>query len=911
MADQIEIDQLVDQIKSLVSALGETSKTGATKVDAANNKLIAAIGQLVISLNKSSKSTAASQKSMDRFLKEIDDAVKAQEEQTKVVEERKKAEEELNRAHEEALKLNTLSNEERKKQIAEDKKQSAFESLAAKTKADARSKEQKNWADVMNSMGSTATVGGLLKDKFEAMGGTSLGATAGLRLMSGVIEGVTAGLVEYGKAVYKGEIGAAGAAKGVKTFTNTLGTVAQALGGFLLLVPGAQALGVGLIAAGTAAKTFGEVTEELATVSDRLYNNYQDLSRVGVTAGDGMIGLADSARKLGYGIDEGEFGLKKFNALIGKSSQDLALLSGSALQGRLRLADIGEDFARGPFGRSLQNMGMSVDTINEGLVGYLALQSRVGQSQNKTVEQLRKGASAYLVEMDGLTKLTGIQRQELEDNINKARAIEQFRAKVDAMRATGDKDLIDRADQLERTYAVLAKQAPAYAQGFAESVTGIYRSKEAQQFLLTIEQGTGVVRKLTTQGIRAEEALGLIYGQAKITATQFRTLAEAGAFNEALGNYAQLSDLSARAGISMDEATKIIKEAQAKQQKGAEGATGAATDLRSQTMATRDAMQGLVLKGINPATEALGKLTGVVNKITGITPSAAAPTPSGAAPGGNRLGRAAARKRAEIAGIEQPGAAVPPGRRAEIAGIEQPGEAVPPGGSAARLKGAAAKNLNPGNLRFAGQAGATLGAGGFAKFETVDEGLVALANQINLYLTGKSASGQRDTVASLISVYAPPNENQTKDYIEKVAKFMGLKPDDKIGRDPATMAKLMTAIIGVENFGDPSKGYNYRSGVQASVAQVLGVDPSKIGKFRTGGIATGPSSGYVAQLHGTEAIIPMPNGQSIKVDMPDFSNSMSQQVQAMSAQITRLDELVSLMRNQNNISSKILQVSQA
>ena len=37
--------------------------------------------------------------------------------------------------------------------------------------------------------------------------------------------------------------------------------------------------------------------------------------------------------------------------------------------------------------------------------------------------------------------------------------------------------------------------------------------------------------------------------------------------------------------------------------------------------------------------------------------------------------------------------------------------------------------------------------------------------------------------------------------------------------------------------------------------------------FSQGGIASGPSGGYPAMLHGTEAIVPLPNGRSIPVEM--------------------------------------------
>ena len=37
--------------------------------------------------------------------------------------------------------------------------------------------------------------------------------------------------------------------------------------------------------------------------------------------------------------------------------------------------------------------------------------------------------------------------------------------------------------------------------------------------------------------------------------------------------------------------------------------------------------------------------------------------------------------------------------------------------------------------------------------------------------------------------------------------------------------------------------------------------------YSTGGIASGPQSGYPAMLHGTEAVVPLPNGRSIPVEI--------------------------------------------
>jgi hypothetical protein len=51
------------------------------------------------------------------------------------------------------------------------------------------------------------------------------------------------------------------------------------------------------------------------------------------------------------------------------------------------------------------------------------------------------------------------------------------------------------------------------------------------------------------------------------------------------------------------------------------------------------------------------------------------------------------------------------------------------------------------------------------------------------------------------------------------------------------------------------------------------------GSFADGGVASGPKSGYMANLHGTEAVVPLPDGRKLPVSldmkMPNFGEMMS------------------------------------
>jgi uncharacterized protein YoxC len=52
-------------------------------------------------------------------------------------------------------------------------------------------------------------------------------------------------------------------------------------------------------------------------------------------------------------------------------------------------------------------------------------------------------------------------------------------------------------------------------------------------------------------------------------------------------------------------------------------------------------------------------------------------------------------------------------------------------------------------------------------------------------------------------------------------------------------------------------------------------DGEKVSGYSTGGVARGPGAGYPAVLHGTEAVVPLPNGRSIPVEMQGGGSSQN------------------------------------
>lgn len=106
------------------------------------------------------------------------------------------------------------------------------------------------------------------------------------------------------------------------------------------------------------------------------------------------------------------------------------------------------------------------------------------------------------------------------------------------------------------------------------------------------------------------------------------------------------------------------------------------------------------------------------------------------------------------------------------------------------------RNNNPGNIeygRFARSVGATGTDGRFAVFETMEDGIRAAVALLQSY-----AARGIDTVETIISRWAPSKDgNNTKAYIDAVAKQLGVSPDARLSADQ--LSGVANAIFKHEN----------------------------------------------------------------------------------------------------------------
>jgi hypothetical protein len=198
-----------------------------------------------------------------------------------------------------------------------------------------------------------------------------------------------------------------------------------------------------------------------------------------------------------------------------------------------------------------------------------------------------------------LTKLTGLTRKEQTAIREQALSEQRFRAKLDAMRSSGDERQIKAADELEKANLMLASQSPELAQGFRDMQSGAITTAAAQKALIStngeiLKSSRDLQNGLATAG-EATTRIGVAGGK---FAKDMNMSAQLGTFEDFAAKYAELKRLELFAAKSIDEKNKIVQAEQDKQTgttTGADSMLGKyAKLLRDQQIAMTTLQQAMV-----------------------------------------------------------------------------------------------------------------------------------------------------------------------------------------------------------------------------------------------------------------------------------------------------------------------------
>lgn len=735
--------------------------------------------------------------------------------------------------------------------------------------------------------------------------------------------GAATAAVELGSALYKGQTGAEASAKALATFTTNVGDAASTLA---LLMPGGIIKKSLVFLGGQILKIGGQVFQETAKVSDQLYDAFYKLRDVGAATETGMSGLAGRMVELNYGINE----MDKAVALLRNNAQDLATFGGTVGEGAKAFGEFAHNLRENNQRQfvALRRLYGNQDELNKRQAVYISLQTQLGQKTTVSISEFDRMSRAT----DALTKAFGVQTEEL-DKANKRNLQETaFRSFLQQMSAGGE-EMKQRGNQIMNEVSTLqTKGYTKTAEGIKAALTEQYGSEDFKKLMLAAQQA-GVDINQQVRDIKAgrQTVMGFatLLGKSgqRLQGTMSRIAQQTPEiFEETFGALPELLDIAA-GGDLRDRTEKGAKATDA-MAAGLDKAGEEALRLRLEQEKTRNTLQSFIKEGIVPATTALANMATVVNKLVG--EKAAADAKKAASPGGVK-GAAAGAATLGAAGAVM-GSALP------IVGTVA-------GGAIGAIVGGVAGSLGmidysmPGRkpedvIEFGDKSGSRV------NYENLDgkikESFFQMALEYN-QLTGKKLkfnSGFRseEDQRRLIET----NANQGRPIAEPGASKhqQGLAVDVNTDQAQFLRDKGLLAKYGFKNDvpNDPSHLYAERRG------------------FKEGGISDGPDSGYMALLHGLEAIVPLSNNRSIPVsfrepnfksfssdmslgkELPSISESIDRQSQVLQQQLAKADAMLQAfdrfanadqvqvmidklqtlsdkMNTSNDINSRILQVS--
>jgi hypothetical protein len=654
-------------------------------------------------------------------------------------------------------------------------------------------------------------------------------------------------LGKLGSSIYKSEQGTVKYAEAVDTAVTSITALAFLLGG-----PMIKAI---MVVVGGLVK-FGKASAEM---SDQLFKGYQTLSRSGAVASEGMSGVYQLMQDLRLSTVE----IEQLDRIVASTAQSLALFQGTVYQGARAMGQVRRSITTGGLETQFMALGMNTQEINETLGGYIDLYARLGGLEQRNTSQITKSIAEYVRETDAITKLTGSTRKQQEDAQRRAMANEAFSFKIRQLTAKGDAASLKEANRLTMTYRGLAAVSQSAADGFAQMSTGFVTEGGVGAFLIT---NAKALRAATDSSLTVGDTLqtfsaGLNEGMAGFG----DTLAMVNSFQAVTGMpYDELKTL----GLMFKDASGNLKEINNEQDLQLllnDKATKSQVNLRRNELDAMQSMQDFVKLGVAPATTGLATLGSVARNLASMLPGGPPSAAEATAQAANQAAKATAKAQGKGFFGQQ------------IAGMAA-GIATHSGGAKAMSQSdlaAMGLRIKQGDVQ--------------ADNSLIHPKTLALAQAVQSSIQGFNYfSGFNDRYHQEKSPSSTHTSGKAFDFT------LGFVPTPEQGRAIADQLRAMGAANVIDEYNNPSsKSTGGHFHVQS---------------LARGGIATGPKSGYMAQLHGTEAVVPLPDNRSIPVEMPDFSGSFDRQIDMMGQQIGRLDELVNLIRDQNSISSQILQV---
>lgn len=694
----------------------------------------------------------------------------------------------------------------------------------------------------------------------------------------------------------------AGGNADLTVFNTVIDTTAGLMGGLAKTIPVLGGiLDVFIKAAAEGAKIVLARLNEVSKV-------FVDIGEVGGLAATGIDGITKQAVAAGLSLEQ-------YKKIVIGNSTVLARFQNTVADGADAFTKVSGSIAKydSVEGLALRRLGKGANELTEGVAGFITQQTTTGLAQRKTTDQLKVGAIEYIKELDILTRMTGVSGKTLQDQEKAAMAESRYLAQLRTMELAG---LEGASASLKELSKVASAETPNLGKAIRELSTGIADTPLGQ----ALQRSTGGA----AMGIIAQVTSGM-----KGWPEAYEEIKQAMKGQEAnMLASARIGDVNNESYIKLNEVVKVLtfdvkasyEAAKATQDKvlaDSSEATKKMIEAQLHVEALARKTDKVAFDMLDVAATATAKLGGVLESLAddiigwfGPKRIKQKPINLGAAPGAESAPQNIQNNAAALNNFMQNG-------RAPL-NLEPK----PAGGNQAEPANRSSSGTIRGLDHPAGPSGPSSAA---PKTNPDEQGIK------NTVLTKKA---QLETMLGKKLVVTSGFRAGSKNHGSGDAIDLGLVANKLSELEKNKLIKSAIDLgftgIGAEYNAEGGPhihldtshaslvgwGSDYRSsslGIDSPYAAALinarrsGQQDPGLASAANGGILSGPRSGYSATLHGTEAVVPLPDGRSIPISNSG-SGGGSMEIQA--AQLGALEELVSTMKNQVSISSKILQYAQ-
>jgi len=258
----------------------------------------------------------------------------------------------------------------------------------------------------------------------------------------------------------------------LQDFRSGLGGLAGAFGSLVKgvgsLVSGAYSLTESFMLGGDRISDFFGGLPVFGTVSKALeenINTYRSISTVGASFGNSLQDMRLSAARA-------RISLEGFQSLVSNNAETLAIFGSNVSSGAREFSQFAGDFRESAVGERFLGMGYTIESLNDRLAGYLELEARRGRLENMSRDQLIAGSENYLETIEELSKITGMQRDEAEQNI----LAQQQDARLRRMEANLSGEELQN---FRGSVAMFDKLTPGLSTAMKDLIDGVPQTDEA------------------------------------------------------------------------------------------------------------------------------------------------------------------------------------------------------------------------------------------------------------------------------------------------------------------------------------------------------------------------------------------------------------------------------------------------